>query len=159
MPKQVEATGQAVARMTLDMMSDSDADEHSVHSAMGVPHRSSRPPPVAEPSHRRAHAGGPRPNRDVLFPDQLCPSYNFLCSLVKTPKSGVISVLTIFISPTLKSLCGSRLFPCTLIRRLQSGCRYTRRLNHMLHGLSLLMLWNSNSVSMNIVKPWMICWN
>ena len=84
--KQVEATGQAVACMTLDMMSDSDLDDQYVIFGPGVHHRSSRPP-TGEPSHRRVPPRAPRPHHDAApLPRSVLPKLQFPLFTGENPK-------------------------------------------------------------------------
>ena len=64
--KQVEATGQAVARLTMDMMSDSsDTDAASEHPPHHPRFQRARPPPRGESSHNRPPGFSARTARDT----------------------------------------------------------------------------------------------
>ena len=77
--KQVEATGQAVARLTMDMMSDgSDTDAASEHPPHHPRFQRSRPPPRGESSHTRPPGFSARTARDThTLPRSAIPKMQF----------------------------------------------------------------------------------
>jgi hypothetical protein len=104
--KQVEATGQAVARFTLYMMSDSDTDNNSKRSRAGSRYNRPRPAQVGEDSARRPYAGVPRAVREGgHIPRSVLPKMQFPLFTGEHPKRET-SVWITFTFPTLKRVCG-----------------------------------------------------
>ena len=85
--QQVDATGQAVAGLMLDMMSDSEVDDQSMHSRGGIPHRPARPVHMGESSHRCPRTEAPRPVRDAgQLPRFVLPKMQFPLFTGENPK-------------------------------------------------------------------------
>ncbi|XP_025794160.1 uncharacterized protein LOC112874822 [Panicum hallii] len=85
--KRVEATGQTVARLTMDMMTDSDSETNSVRTMGGGSHQSARPVQTGDGSARRPDPGVPRPARESThIPRSVIPKMQFPLFIGEHPK-------------------------------------------------------------------------